>query len=56
MHANLSKYQGEWVIVARNSVVAHGKDLNKLFSEVDRKCPNEERITFNVPKKGVYVL
>ncbi len=54
--ADLSHYQGEWIIVARESVVAHGQDLEKLYEEMDRLYPDEERITLSVPPEGVYVL
>jgi len=53
---DLTKYEGEWIIVARKSIVAHGHDLDKLYAKVDEKYPGEDRITFSVPKKGVYVL
>ena len=53
---DLTKFEGEWIIVARKSIVAHGHDLDKLYAEVDEKYPGEDRITFSVPKKGVYVL
>ena len=53
---DLSKYEGEWIIIARKSIVAHGQNLEKLYTEIDKKYPGEDRITLNVPKKGVYVL
>ena len=53
---DLTKFEGEWIIIARKSIVAHGPDLDKLYAEVDKKYPGEDRITFNVPKNGVYVL
>ena len=54
--ADLSMYEGEWIIVANESVVAHGKDLEALYKQVDAECPDADRITINVPPKGVYVL
>ena len=53
---NLSQYQGEWVIIANESVIAHGQNLNKLYTKVDKKFPNEELLTLSVPKKGDYIL
>ncbi|MDP6156052.1 MAG: DUF5678 domain-containing protein [Candidatus Thermoplasmatota archaeon] len=56
IQADLSDYVGEWAIIARESVVAHGQDLEELYEVVDKKYPGEDRITVNVPPKGVYVL
>ena len=56
IQADLSEYEGEWTIIARESVVAHGQDLEALYGFVDEKYPGEDRITVNVPPKGVYVL
>jgi hypothetical protein len=53
--ANLSDYEGEWVIIAKESVIAHGYDLDKLYSEVDKKYPKEEILTLSVPKKGDFI-
>lgn len=55
-NADLTKYSGQWVIVAREMVVAHGHNLEELYSIVDRDYPGEERLTINVPEKGVYIL
>ena len=53
---DLTKYSGQWVIIAREKVVAHGYNLEDLYSQVDKEYPGEERITINVPEKGVYIL
>ncbi len=53
---NLSKYEGEWIIIANESVIAHGQDLNKLYTKVNKKYPREELLTVNIPRKGDYVL
>lgn len=54
--ADLSEFEGEWVIIARESVVAHGQNLEDLYQIVDEQYPGEDRITVNVPPNGVYVL
>jgi hypothetical protein len=54
--ADLTQFEGEWVIIVGQQVVAHGQDLDELYEMVDRDYPGESRLTVNVPKEGVYVL
>jgi hypothetical protein len=54
--ADLTPYEGEWIIIAKCSVIAHGPDLEELYVVVDREYPDEGRVTVSVPEEGVFVL
>ena len=36
----LNKYTDEWVIIHKDKVVLHNKNLKKLLNESDEKYPN----------------
>jgi len=48
---NYSKYQGEWVAMFNNKVIAHDKDLLKLDNAIEN-CKGTPTI-FKVPVKGM---
>ena len=56
IHANTSAYKGEWVAIAKNKIVAHGKDAEKVYREANKKFKNEEISLAKVPEEQVLVL
>jgi len=41
---SLSKYADEWVLILKDRVVLHGKDLKKILRESDEKYPNNRDV------------
>lgn len=51
-----SKYKGEWVAIAKNKVVAHGKDAQKVYQKAQKKAPRQEISLAKAPEEQVLVL
>ena len=47
---DLSKYAGEWIAILDHEVIAHGKDLKKVYSEANEKAKGKEPFFMKVPK------
>jgi len=52
--SGLSKYVGEWVIICKNEVIAHDKDLTKLKKDI-QNCRHVPTIA-KIPKKEVLIF
>lgn len=52
--SNLAKYVGEWVIVCKDEVIAHNKDLTKLKKEI-KKCKTRPTVA-KIPKKEILIF
>lgn len=35
--ANTSAYKGEWIAIAKNKIIAHGKDAQKVYQRAKQK-------------------
>ncbi|MBW2986295.1 hypothetical protein KY333_02905 [Candidatus Woesearchaeota archaeon] len=53
-NSNLAKYIGEWVVICKNEVVAHNKDIAKLKKEIN-KCKTTPTIA-KIPKKEILIF
>ncbi len=51
-----SKYKGEWIAIARNRVVAHGEDAEKVYKKALKKVKKVEISLAKVPEKQMLVL
>ena len=51
---DLDKYRGEWIALAKEKIIAHGRDLNKVANKAEKitKKPVFEKI----PESEVMVL
>ena len=50
IQANLEKYEGEWIAVSGNKVIAKGESASKVLSLAERKT--DEKVTImRVPEK-----
>ena len=41
---SLDKYVGEWILILKDRVVLHGKDLAKILKESDEKYPHNRDV------------
>ena len=39
MKTNVDHYSGQWVAICNQKIIAHGKDVKKVFKEAKDKCP-----------------
>lgn len=51
MSMDVSRFEGEWIALDKDKVIAHGKSFKRVFSKARKlkKCPFVAR----VPDKGV---
>ncbi|HLC57573.1 MAG TPA: DUF5678 domain-containing protein [Candidatus Nanoarchaeia archaeon] len=56
MEENLERYIGEWIAICKNQIIAHGKDVKKVFKEAKEKCPKERPLITKVPDKEAMIF
>ncbi len=56
LETNLSSYIGQWVAICNKTVVAHGKDVKKVFHEAKEKCPKTKPLLTRVPDKETMIF
>jgi len=49
-----SKYRGEWVVICKDKIVAHGNDLVKLRGDIG-KCRTQPTIV-KIPKHDTLIF
>tara|TARA_Y100000310_G_C20633626_1_gene790004 strand:- start:1325 stop:1516 length:192 start_codon:yes stop_codon:yes gene_type:complete len=52
---DLGPYIGQWVGIANEQIVAHGKDFEKVFKETKRKFPKEEPFFAMIPEENWFL-
>ena len=53
--ADLSKYEGKYVVIIDDKVVASG-DTAKIWEEVKKKFPNKKPMLAKVPREETLIL
>jgi hypothetical protein len=56
VQADLSPYEGEYVAIARQQVVAHGREPGQVYEEGKKRFPDEKVILWKVMRHGYYVF
>lgn len=56
MKANVDKYLGEWIVIAKQKIVSHGKDIALVLEEAKRKYPDETPLLIRVPDKETMIF
>lgn len=51
-----STYKGEWVAIANQKIVAHGKDAQKVYKIAQQKTHTKNISLAKVPEEQVLVL
>ena len=49
MELDVSPYWDEWVLICKERVVAHGKDLKELFEVAEREYSDEVPFVAKIP-------
>lgn len=52
----LKKYQGKYVAILKNKVIASGKDAKEVWKEARKKYPKQLPTLAKVPKEETLVL
>ena len=52
LKADLSDYENQWVAIAKNKIVAHGRRADKVFDAAKEKAQPQDISLAKVPKKG----
>ena len=51
-----SAYKGKWIAIAREKIVAQGKDAEKVYKQAKKRYKNEEISLAKVPEEQTLVL
>lgn len=51
MRADLTEYIGEWIAIANNEIVAHGKDIKAIYNQAKARYPNLKVTITKIPEK-----
>ena len=54
--ADTSRYQGEWIAIAKEKIVAHGKDAEKVYKNAQKKVKGKDISLAKVPEEQMLVL
>ncbi len=52
----ISKYEGEYVAIIKDKIIAHGKDVKKVYQEAKAKFPKNIVFLCQVPRKEALIL
>ena len=56
MKTDINPYIGQWIAICKQKIVAHGKDVKKVFKEAKEKCPRERPLLTRVPDKETMIF
>lgn len=54
--ADLSSYEGLYVAIAQEKVVANGEDPGKVYEQAKKQFPKEEVVLWRVPSGEAFVF
>ena len=55
LKADLSKYEGKYVVILENKIIAQGNTA-KIWEEVKKKFPDKKPMLVKVPKEETLIL
>lgn len=56
IEANLEDYVGKWIAIVDKEIVAHGKDVKKIYKEAKKKYPNKRPLLAKVPEEKALIF
>lgn len=56
LKTDTSKYRGEWIAIAKNKVIAHGKDAQEVYEIAKKKAPKSDVSLAKTPDEQMLVL
>lgn len=54
--AIMANYEGEYIAIIEDNIVAHGRDAKKVYSSAKEKFPLRTVFLGQVPRKGAMIL
>lgn len=51
-----SRYKGEWIAIAGNKIIAHGKDAEKVYKIAQKKVRTKEISLAKTPDEQMLIL
>lgn len=54
--AIMANYEGEYIAIIEDNIVAHGRDAKKVYSSAKEKFPRRTVFLGQVPRKEVMIL
>lgn len=51
-----SAYEGQWIAIAKEKIVAHGQDAETVYKRANKKYKNEDISLAKVPDDQVLIL
>lgn len=54
--ADTSPYKGEWVAIAKEKIVAHGKDAEKVYKQANKRYKNDDISLAKIPEEQTLIL
>ncbi len=56
LQTDTSKYKGEWIAIAKNKVIAHGKDAQEVYRSAKKKAPKSDISLAKTPDEQMLIL
>ena len=56
LKADLSKYEGKYVAIVGDEVVASGENAKEVLEEAKKKFPNKKPALAKIPKEGIFIF
>ena len=51
-----NRYKGEWIAIANEKIIGHGKDAEKVYRNAQKKAKNKDISLAKVPEEQMLVL
>lgn len=51
LKTDLKKYEGKWIAIAQNEIVAYGDNAKEVYKKAQEKFPNKKIMIVKVPEK-----
>lgn len=56
LHADTSAYKGQWIAIADQKILAHGKDARRVYRAAEKKHPKGNISLAKAPDEQMLVL
>jgi len=56
LKTDLRNYKGEWIAIHNNKIVAHGKDVKRVYAHARKKYPSSRPLLSKVRSKDTMIL
>ena len=56
IQTDTSHYKGEWIAIAKERIIAHGKDAQVVYKKASQKYKNNEISLAKIPEEQTLIL